>query len=57
MIDETLSEILKTEDIKVKIEDKELTKEELFEKLKETTPMDQLLKLFPEHHKDKRENK
>lgn len=57
MIDETLREILKIEEIDVKIEDKELTKKELFERLKETTPMDQLLKLFPEHHKDKREKK
>lgn len=57
MIDETLAEILKIEGIDIKIEDKELTKKELFERLKETTPMDQLLKLFPERHKDKREKK
>lgn len=57
MIDETLREILKVKEIKVKIEDKELSKKELFEKLKETTPMDKLLKLFPEYHKDKTKKK
>lgn len=57
MIDETLSNILKVERIKVKIEDKELTRREMFERLRETTPMDKLLKLFPEYYKDKSEKK